>query len=122
MNRHPPSNYGDEPPAYDNEAASFLSHDDSPTAPPRHNGASMRLLPTSSNVDSDMSTSYRPSTPSQYSQYQADYADTTPYVSILFLREYNEPLFPDTFQLLLLQQTHIHTLPFNPLPWQTVSH
>ncbi|KAJ5966432.1 hypothetical protein N7481_013146 [Penicillium waksmanii] len=77
MNRHPPSSFGDEPPSYDNEAASFLSHDDSPTAPSRHNGPSMRLLPTSSNVDSDLSGSYRPVSPSQYSHYQSEYAETT---------------------------------------------
>jgi hypothetical protein len=82
MNRHPPSSFGEEPPAYDNEAASFLSHDDSPTAPSRHNGPSMRLLPTSSNVDSDLSGSYRPVSPSQYSHYPSEYAETSsPYVS-----------------------------------------
>lgn len=78
MNRHPPSNYGDEPPAYDHEATSFLSHDDSPTTTPRHNGPSMRLLPTSSNVESDMSRSYRSASPSQYSQLQSEYPETIP--------------------------------------------
>ncbi|OQE22422.1 hypothetical protein PENSTE_c010G00930 [Penicillium steckii] len=76
MNRHPPSNYGDEPPAYDHEATSFLSHDDSPTATSRHNGPSMRLLPTSSNVESDMSRSYRSASPSQYSHLQSEYPET----------------------------------------------
>lgn len=84
MNRHPPSNYGDEPPAYDHEATSFLSHDDSPTTTPRHNGPSMRLLPTSSNVESDMSRSYRSASPSQYSQLQSEYPETIPYVSLHF--------------------------------------
>ncbi|CAI7572339.1 unnamed protein product [Penicillium manginii] len=96
MNRHPPSSYGEEPPAYDNEAASFLSHDDSPTAPSRHNGPSMRLLPTSSNVDSDLSGSYRPISPSQYSHYQSEYAETT------------SPRYP-------LQHNHIHSAPL-PTP------
>jgi chitin synthase len=61
MNRHPPSNYGDEPPAYlDHETASFLSDHESPTNASR--GATMRLLPTS-----------------------GDGADHTPYVLTAFL-------------------------------------
>lgn len=123
MNRHPPSSFGEEPPAYDNEAASFLSHDDSPTAPSRHNGPSMRLLPTSSNVDSDLSGSYRPVSPSQYSHYPSEYAETSsPYVSTHLLISFcplamrmacNASLFPDTFRPLSLQHGHIYS---GPLP------
>lgn len=122
MNRHPPSSFGEEPPAYDNEAASFLSHDDSPTAPSRHNGPSMRLLPTSSNVDSDLSGSYRPVSPSQYSHYPSEYAETTsPYVSThllsfhpvatqwLAIRVYS----PTHSSRCPLQHSHIHS---GPLP------
>ena len=78
MNRHPPSNYGDEPPAYfDHEASTYLSDVDSPTAAARQNGATMRLLPTSGD-DGDLGGS--PPAPSSY--YQSDYDDSTPYVSI----------------------------------------
>lgn len=122
MNRHPPSSFGDEPPAYGDEAASFLSHDDSPTAPSRHNGPSMRLLPTSSNVDSDLSGSYRPISPSQYSHYQSEYAETTsPYVSTYLLLSFpttcNASLFLDTFQLLptTTQSYPLCSLPTPPL-------
>lgn len=84
MNRHPPSNYGDEPPAYiDHEASSYLSDVESPTATARQNGATMRLLPTSGD-DGDLSGSpVRPSS----SHYQSDYDDSTPYVLVfIFLR------------------------------------
>ncbi|KAJ5675765.1 hypothetical protein N7462_008662 [Penicillium macrosclerotiorum] len=76
MNRHPPSNYGDEPPAYlDHEAASYLSDQESPSAASRHNGATMRLLPTSGDFDTDLSGSPRAPSPSNYSR---DYSDITP--------------------------------------------
>ncbi|OGE48765.1 hypothetical protein PENARI_c026G10560 [Penicillium arizonense] len=65
MNRHPPSNYGDEPPAYlDHETASFLSDHESPTNASRH-GATMRLLPTSGDGADDFS-SPRAASPSAY--------------------------------------------------------
>jgi chitin synthase len=83
MNRHPPSNYGDEPPAYlDHETASFLSDHESPTNASRH-GATMRLLPTSGDGADDFS-SPRAASPSAY---DPDY-DHTPYVSsALFLTQ-----------------------------------
>lgn len=81
MNRHPPSNYGDEPPAYlDHEAVSFLSEPESPTAASRQNGATMRLLPTSGDDDGDLIGSPRAPLPSHY---QSDYDDSTPYVHLL---------------------------------------
>ncbi|KAJ5895391.1 Chitin synthase A [Penicillium taxi] len=48
MSRYQPSSYG-EPPSYPDEANPFLSEQDSPI----HNGASMRLLPTGSDLDDD---------------------------------------------------------------------
>lgn len=70
MNRHPPSNYGEEPPAYLDETSSFLSEPESPTAASR-NGATMRLLPT---VEDNGELSGSPRAPS----YQPDYDDSTP--------------------------------------------
>ncbi|KAJ5201707.1 uncharacterized protein N7498_006370 [Penicillium cinerascens] len=70
MNRHPPSNYGEEPPAYLDETSSFLSDPESPTAASR-NGATMRLLPT---VGENGELSGSPRAPS----YQPDYDDSTP--------------------------------------------
>ncbi|KAJ5108852.1 hypothetical protein N7456_005527 [Penicillium angulare] len=70
MNRHPPSSYGEEPPAYDQETTSFLSEAESPT---RQNGATMRLLPTSGDPY-DFTESPRSPSPSRYTQ---EY-DTTP--------------------------------------------
>ncbi|KAJ5935593.1 hypothetical protein N7466_005140 [Penicillium verhagenii] len=80
MNRHPPSNpFGDEPPSYDQETASFLSEVESPT---RQNGPTMRLLPTSGEEYGDLSESPRAASPFHYQQaydqvYDQDY-DTTP--------------------------------------------
>ncbi|KAJ5681643.1 Chitin synthase A [Penicillium maclennaniae] len=80
MNRHPPSSYGDEPPAYLDETSSFLSDAESPSAVSR-NGPTMRLLPTTGN-ESDLSGTSAPSSyqPSSYqpSSYQPDYDETTP--------------------------------------------
>jgi chitin synthase len=79
MNRHPPSNYGDEPPAYlDHETASFLSDHESPTNASR--GATMRLLPTSGD-GADEYISPRAASPSAY---DPDF-DHTPYVLTAFL-------------------------------------
>ena len=67
MDRHPPSSYGDEPPAYlDHEASSYLSDAESPTANSRQNGATMRLLPTSSDDYGDLAGSHRAPSPSHY--------------------------------------------------------
>ncbi|KAF3386632.1 Chitin synthase A [Penicillium rolfsii] len=75
MSRHPPSVYGDEPPAYfDQDATSYLSDHESPNGASRQSGATMRLLPTSGGIDSDVS-SYRTPSPSQY---QPVYSETTP--------------------------------------------
>jgi chitin synthase len=90
MNRHPPSNYGDEPPAYlDHETASFLSDHESPTNASRH-GATMRLLPTSGDGADDFS-SPRAASPSAY---DPDY-DHTPYVSsaLFLIQPYTLPTF-----------------------------
>jgi hypothetical protein len=92
MNRHPPSSYGDEPPAYPDEASSFLSEPESPTAASR-NGATMRLLPTTGN-DGDLSGS--PQAPS----YQPGFDDSTPYVH----PPTNATLFSGTFPSLSLQR------------------
>jgi chitin synthase len=76
MSRHPPSNYGDEPPAYlDQDVSSYLSDHESPNGASRQNGATMRLLPTSGDIDADMSGNYRAPSPSQY---QPAYSDSTP--------------------------------------------
>ncbi|KAJ5748006.1 uncharacterized protein N7511_009702 [Penicillium nucicola] len=73
MSRHPPSNYGEEPPAYlDQETASFLSDHDSPSHPSR--GATMRLLPTSGDGADDF-TSPRAASPSTYDPHY-DYTPT----------------------------------------------
>lgn len=78
MSRHPPSNYGDAPPAYlDHEVSSYLSDNESPSGPPRQNGATMRLLPTSGDIDGDLSGGARAPSPLQY---QPAYSDSTPYV------------------------------------------
>jgi len=70
MSHYPRSNYGDEPPAYLDEASSFLPEHESPTA--TRNGATMRLLPTAGD-NSDLSGS-----PGAPSSYQSDYDDSTP--------------------------------------------
>ncbi|CDM26780.1 Chitin synthase A [Penicillium roqueforti FM164] len=71
MNRHPPSEYGDAPPAYLNhDASSYLSDPDSPTNASRLNGGTMRLLPSGDGVD-DSGISHMPS------HYDPDY-DHTP--------------------------------------------
>ncbi|KAJ5389443.1 Chitin synthase A [Penicillium cataractarum] len=76
MSRHPPSNYGDEPPAYlDHDASSYLSDNESPSGAPRQNGATMRLLPTSGDIDGDLRGGPRASSPLQY---QPAYSDSTP--------------------------------------------
>lgn len=102
MNRHPPTNYGDEPPAYLDEASSFLSDAESPSAASR-NGPTMRLLPTTGN-ESDLSGTSAPSSyqPSSYqpSTYQSDYDETTPYVH--------------PFQSQVYSPTHSTRCPFNP--------
>lgn len=49
---HPGSDLDDEPPAY-NADSTFMSEHESPTAASRQ-GATMRLLPTTGNVDGDM--------------------------------------------------------------------
>lgn len=65
MNRHPPSTYGDEPPAYmDHEASSYLDDHDPHAAGPRQNGATMRLLPTSGEDYGDLTE--RAPSPSHY--------------------------------------------------------
>ncbi|KAJ5175371.1 Chitin synthase A [Penicillium canariense] len=75
MNSHPPSSYGDEPPAYlGYEASSYLSDPESPSGAPRQNGATMRLLPTSGDIDGDLSSSPRAPSPLQR---QADHSDST---------------------------------------------
>ncbi|KAJ5225472.1 Chitin synthase A [Penicillium chermesinum] len=68
MHRHPPSTYGDEPPAYIDETSSFL--DDA--SPSRQNGSTMRLLPTSSEDYTDLGGS-----PTS-SHYQPEYPDASP--------------------------------------------
>ena len=72
MNRHPPSNYGDAPPAYLNHDTSYLSDPDSPTNASRLNTGTMRLLPSGDGAD-DSGISHSPS------HYDPDY-DHTPYV------------------------------------------
>ncbi|KAL2866865.1 chitin synthase class II [Aspergillus lucknowensis] len=62
----PPADYQEEPPAYSSygDGGSYLSdHDDSPI---RHNGATMRLLPTSSQVEGSMGTDLEAPTTSRY--------------------------------------------------------
>lgn len=89
MSRRPQSNYGDAPPAYLPETASFLSDvDSSPTNASRLNGATMRLLPTSGDGADDMNTSPRAPSPSHYN-YDPDY-DHTPYVLSVSI---NVPLY-----------------------------
>lgn len=101
MNRHPPSNHGDEPPAYLDETSSFLSDVESSSAVSR-NGPTMRLLPTTGN-ESNLSSSSAPSSyqPSSYqpSSYQPDHDETTPYVHPF----QKQPYSPDTFHSLSLQ-------------------
>lgn len=76
MNRHPPSNYGDAPPAYLNhDTGSYLSDPESPTNASRLNGGTMRLLPSGDGAD-DLASSHRAPSPSHY---DPDY-DHTPYV------------------------------------------
>ncbi|CAG7938055.1 unnamed protein product [Penicillium nalgiovense] len=63
---HPPSNYGDAPPAYLNhDTGSYLSDPESPTNASRLNGATMRLLPSGDGAD-DLASSYRAPSPSHY--------------------------------------------------------
>lgn len=66
---YPPApNYEDEPPAYGyGETTSFLSDNESP---PRRNGTTMRLLPTSGDVDSTLHSGG-----SQTYQYEQAYED-----------------------------------------------
>jgi hypothetical protein len=78
MNRRPQSSYGDAPPGYDQETASFLSDVESPTNASRLNGGTMRLLPTSGDGADDFNTSPSAASPSHYN-YDPDY-DNTPYV------------------------------------------
>lgn len=79
----PVSNYDEQPPAYSynyGDTASFLSENESPTSASRLNGSTMRLLPTTSNVDIDDDLNSDLGTYSQH-QYGHEYPESTLYVS-----------------------------------------
>lgn len=97
---HPPSNYGDAPPAYLNhDTGSYLSDPESPTNASRLNGATMRLLPSGDGAD-DLASSYRAPSPSHY---DPDY-EHTPYV----LPNPLSTLSVFTFQWSPSRQNHVH--------------
>jgi hypothetical protein len=97
---HPPSNYGDAPPAYLNhDAGSYLSDPESPTNASRLNGATMRLLPSGDGAD-DLASSHRAPSPSHY---DPDY-EHTPYV----LPNSLSTLSVFTFQWSPSRRSHVH--------------
>ncbi|KAL2826369.1 chitin synthase-domain-containing protein [Aspergillus pseudoustus] len=124
----PPSDYQEEPPAYSYGEGSYLSdHYDSPV---RHNGATMRLLPTSSQVEDDLNadlgaaSTYRDADPfaddnqtesrypSRYYEYEADETPSRPASSMR-----NAPNIPPPTAS-AVDEMHFSSRPASPTrPW-----
>ncbi|KKK19530.1 hypothetical protein ARAM_007348 [Aspergillus rambellii] len=77
----PPANYEEEPPAY---SSYFSDHEESPMVMGlRRNGTTMRLLPTSSQVEEERNAEAGAS--SMYDEYGDSFSDTNRYVEFVYL-------------------------------------
>ncbi|GKZ44296.1 chitin synthase, class 2 [Aspergillus brasiliensis] len=71
----PAHNQEEEPPAYDTYGDTYFNEHDSPPAAGRMHGATMRLLPTSTTVESDLSADTGASSEYHYGDPYVDDGD-----------------------------------------------